>query len=108
MNYNVSSLPTFNRQAKRLAKKYPSLKKDLSELIQKLAEQPHQGKSIGKQFYKVRWSVASKGKGKSGGMRVITYVKVVEQTVYLVSVYDKSEQATVDEKNLEQAIRSLR
>ena len=67
MNYNVASIPTFDRQAKRLAKKYPSLKADLAVLLENLATEPKQGKSLGNNFYKIRLAIAAKGQGKSGG-----------------------------------------
>jgi len=76
MSYSVSSIPLFDRQAKRLTKKYPSLKKDLAPLIEKLKDRPEQGKHLGNHFYKIRLAITSKGKGKSGGARIITYVKV--------------------------------
>ncbi|MEZ4776026.1 MAG: hypothetical protein R3D00_22810 [Bacteroidia bacterium] len=81
MSYNVSSIPLFDKQAKRLAKKYPSLKKDLTQLLQSLEDNPKQGTELGNNFYKIRLAIASKGKGKSGGSRVITYVKISATTV---------------------------
>lgn len=79
MSYNVSSIPLFDKQAKRLAKKYPSLKKDLAELLESLADNPEKGIALGNSFYKIRLAIASKGKGKTGGARVITYVKSLYQ-----------------------------
>ena len=107
MNYNVSSIPLFDKQAKRLAKKYPSLKNDLAELFESLANEPGQGKALGNNFFKVRFAISSKGKGKSGGARVITFVKVVQNTVYLTSIYDKSERATITDKELEQIFKLI-
>lgn len=107
MSYKVSSIPLFDRQAKRLAKKYPSLKKDLAELIQILSIEPLQGKALGNNFFKIRMAIASKGKGKSGAARVITFVKIVETTVFLSSIYDKSEKATITDKELEQIFKQL-
>ncbi len=101
MSYSVSSIPLFDRQAKRLAKKYPSLKKDLAILVDRLSEQPEQGTSLGNHFYKVRLAITSKGKGKSGGARIITYVKVARTTVYLTSIFDKSEKSSISDKELE-------
>jgi mRNA-degrading endonuclease RelE of RelBE toxin-antitoxin system len=75
MNYNISSIPLFDKQAKRLAKKYPSLKKDLAGLIEKLSKEPKLGTAPGNNFYKLRLTISSKGKGKSGGARVIIYDK---------------------------------
>ncbi|MEH6309205.1 type II toxin-antitoxin system RelE/ParE family toxin [Olivibacter sp. CPCC 100613] len=107
MNYNISSIPLFERQAKRLAKKYPSLKKDLTELMISLDDNPEQGTALGNNFYKIRLAIASKGKGKSGGARVITYLKITGSTVYLTSIYDKSEKSTVTDKELDQIFRSI-
>ena len=78
MNYNVSSIPLFDKQAKRLAKKYPSLKCELTELFETLASEPQQGEALGNNFFKIRLAIASKGKGKSGGARIITFIKVVQ------------------------------
>jgi hypothetical protein len=101
MSYKVSSIPLFDKQAKRLAKKYPSLKNDLAELIESLTHKPKQGKPLGNNFYKIRLAIASKGKGKSGGARVITYLKIVESSVFLASIYDKSAKSTITNKELE-------
>ncbi|MGA0559884.1 type II toxin-antitoxin system RelE/ParE family toxin [Larkinella sp. VNQ87] len=91
MSYDIKSLPTFDRQAKRLAKKYPSLSTDLRILFDSLRGEPTQGAALGKGCYKVRMAIASKKQGKSGGARVITFVKVVQEAVYLLAIYDKSE-----------------
>ena len=100
MNFKVVTLPNFEREAKRLGKKYRSLKNDLAELISSLEKNPQQGTSIGNGFYKVRMAISSKGKGKSGGARVITFVLVVKEMVYLSSIYDKSEKATITNDEL--------
>jgi mRNA-degrading endonuclease RelE of RelBE toxin-antitoxin system len=92
MSFEITTSPTFDREFKRLAKKYPSIKSDLLELVKSLNENPLQGDSLGKDCYKVRMKINSKGKGKSGGSRVITCVKIINQQIKLLSVYDKSEQ----------------
>ena len=107
MSYSISSIPLFDKQAKRLAKKYPSLKKDLTELLDSLANNPEQGKALGNSFYKVRLAIASKGKGKSSGARVITYIKVIDTVIYLTSIYDKSEKNTITDKELEQIFKLI-
>ena len=63
----------FKRQFKRLAKKYPSLKDDFITFKKELADEPLQGTDLGGGTRKVRMAIASKGKGKSGGARVITF-----------------------------------
>ena len=101
MNYSIISIPEFDKDAKRLSKKYPSLKKELAELFRSLATDPHQGDSLGNHCFKIRISIASKGKGKSGGARVITYVYVSKVKVYLLSIYDKAEKETIFEKDIQ-------
>lgn len=107
MNYNVLSVPPFDRQLKRLVKKYPSLKKEYAELIGSLQQHPDQGTSIGNHCYKIRLSMASKGKGKSGGARVITYVQVVHHAVYLLAIYDKSEQTDIEDNDLKTLLKLI-
>jgi hypothetical protein len=107
MNYSISSIPLFDKQAKRLSKKYPSLKEDLSVLIKKLTVEPEQGKALDNNFYKIRLAIASKGKGKSCGARVITFVKVAHDSVYLTSIFDKSEKSTITDKELEQIFKLI-
>ncbi len=107
MNYKVSTLRLFEKQAKRLLKKYPSLKSDLTQLIENLSTSPHQGIPLGDNFYKIRLAISSKGKGKSSGARVITFVKIIHGTVYLASIYDKSEKANITDKELEQIFKLL-
>lgn len=91
MSFNVKTISVFDRQAKRLAKKFPSLKKELQALIGELLEDPGKGNPIGHDCQKIRLAMASKGKGKSGGARVIVHVVFKTGTAYLLTVYDKSE-----------------
>jgi len=65
-----------------------------------LEENPFSGIPLKKGFYKIRLVIKSKGKGKSGGARVITYFKIVAETVYLISIYDKSEQSDISDSEL--------
>lgn len=107
MSYEVKSIAVFERQAKRLARKYASLKKDLYNLIQSLKENPAQGVPIGKSCYKIRISIASKGKGKRGGARVVTYVVIKKSVVFLLSIYDKSAKDNLTDNELEELLKDL-
>ena len=100
MSYEVLTIPPFEREANKLSRKYPSLKNDLADLIESLENNPKQGHSLGNNFYKVRLLIKSKGKGKSGGARVITFVLVVQHKVFLAAIYDKSDQDTITDKEL--------
>ena len=101
MSYNIIVTSEFKKQTKSIAKKHRSLKDDLISLIETLSNQPFQGEALGKDCFKVRLAIASKGKGKSGGGRVITCVKVVDQNVYLLAIYDKSERESISDKEID-------
>lgn len=107
MSYSVFSIPPFDKQLKRLAKKYPSLKNDFSALLNDLANKPDQGTSIGKNCFKIRLAISSKGKGKSGGARVITNFVVSENTVFLLAIYDKADKETLSNKELIELLKKV-
>ena len=107
MNFDVIATDIFERKLKRLAKKHTSLAADLALVIDELIINPTLGTLIGKDCYKLRIAITSKGRGKSGGARMITYVRIIKQTVYLMDIYDKSEQATISNKELQLLISIL-
>src|SRR6266849_2116054 len=100
MSYDIRYSETFKREAKALAKKYPSLKHDLADLVNELAEKPDIGTPFGSNMFKIRMSITSKGRGKSGGARVITCVVYKREQVLLAEIYDKGDYASVDEKKI--------
>jgi mRNA-degrading endonuclease RelE of RelBE toxin-antitoxin system len=107
MIYNIELTNNFKKEAKRLSKKYPSLKADLEVLGSKLSENPTTGTYLGNNIYKIRLAIKSKGKGKSGGARVMAQVKVVNQTVYLFSIYDKSEKENISDNEIKELIKDI-
>ena len=108
MNYNIIPIDKFKKQAKRLIKKYPSLKKELSELNSLLTTNPIAGTALGNDAYKIRLAIKSKSTGKSGGARIITYVITDNKEVYLLTIYDKAELDTVDDKTLRKIIQRIK
>ncbi len=105
MSYSISRTDEFTRHLKQLAKRYPSIKKDYEVLLISLAGNPLQGASLGKNCYKIRWKITSKKTGKSGGARVITYVKIEKKHITLLDVYDKADKESISEKELEKLIK---
>lgn len=78
MNFDIIATQPFERKLKRLAKKHKSLKADLTKIFEELSINPYSGTSLGKDCYKIRVAISSKGKGKSGGARMITYVRIIK------------------------------
>jgi mRNA-degrading endonuclease RelE of RelBE toxin-antitoxin system len=107
MSYNIIAVPKFRKDLNALAKKYPSLKEDFAILLENLETNPTLGTAIGKNCYKIRLAIKSKGKGKSGGARVITNIVIDKTTVYLLSVYDKSEKDALTNKEIEELLKNL-
>jgi len=107
MKYNVLTIPPFDRQLKRLARKFPSLKAEYANLIDELSENPERGVSLGNDCFKIRLAIASKGRGKSGGARVITHFYIEGKTVFLLAIYDKSKQADVSDKELKELLSEI-
>jgi mRNA-degrading endonuclease RelE of RelBE toxin-antitoxin system len=106
MPYNVIAIPPFIRELKRLAKKFPSLKSEYHELVKELQENPEKGRPLGNNLFKIRLAIASKGKGKSGGARVITYLKTEQGNVYLLSIYDKGERDTISDNEIKNILNT--
>ena len=91
----------FKHNVKKLAKKYHSFLDDLEKLFHDLDENPFQGDALGGNCYKVRMAITSKGKGKSGGARVITCIKIENDTIHLLTIFDKSDIENISDKYLD-------
>ena len=107
---NILFSDAFDREIKRLARKYPSLSAEVFQLTQELRTNPTQGTPMGRDCYKIRLAIASKGKrnaarGKSGGGRVITCVKVTAKTMTLLTIYDKAEQEDIPDRTLTKILK---
>lgn len=108
MNYEILRTDAFSKHLKALAKKYPSMKGDYNTLLDSLQQKPQQGESLGKDCYKIRMKISSKNTGKSGGARVLTYVKIQAQRITLLDIYDKSEKENITDKELAGLIKRRR
>jgi mRNA-degrading endonuclease RelE of RelBE toxin-antitoxin system len=107
MSYKIKALPKFEKELKNLAKKYPSLKNDFAKLITSLQQIPQQGTPLGNDCYKIRMAISSKGRGKSGGSRVITCVKIQMEAIFLLTIYDKSDQDNISNKELQELLKFI-
>lgn len=107
MNYKIESSASFDKVAKRLMKHYASFKEDYLRLLHELEQNPQLGTDLGHGLRKVRMKITSKGKGKSGGARVITFTVIVSQQdaiLNLLCIYDKADQESISLKEIEQLL----
>ncbi len=117
MKVEVKITKSFKKQAKPLLKKYKSLADELIQLSDELKENPKRGTDLGNDTYKIRLAVKSKNRGKSGGLRIISHlqgeiigaVKIEDNNlvVYLISIYDKSETASISDNELKELIEGI-
>jgi len=107
MSFSIVLVDSFERELKHLSKKYPSIKGDLANLAVQLLKEPTFGTPIGNDCYKIRMSITSKSKGKSGGARIITHVLVRKQNIYMLSIYDKSEAENIADSDILRRIKNI-
>ena len=109
-NITISVSDDFAKEAKRLAKKYPSFKQDYKDFLVSIKNNPLQGDEITKNIRKIRMAIKAKGKGKSGGARVITFNILTDiengQVVFLL-LYDKEDASTVKVNVVKQLVRDM-
>ncbi len=110
MSFEVNTSSHFEKEVKALAKKYRSIRKDLLDLIESLEKNPFQGDELTPGVRKIRMTISSKGRGKSGGARVITYTIILaenEGEVYLIDIYDKADYSTVDVAIIKKILKDM-
>ena len=108
MNYRIIPSNSFSKEAKRLTKKYSSFKKDLEDLQNELKSNPYSGIDLGYGLRKVRMAIKSKGRGKSHGARVITYLLHIsedEGEINLLTIYDKAERENISSNEIEEILK---
>ena len=100
----------FKRKIKPLAKKYRTLRSSLEELEADLIKNPFLGESYGKSIYKIRLADESKGKGKSGGFRILYYLATQQADsilITLLTIFDKGELDTIKKKDAESILEEV-
>ncbi len=110
MSYIVKVSNRFKKAFKKLSKKYHSLEKDVDNTVFQLASNPFISADLGNGVRKVRMAISDKGKGKSGGARIITYVLKTDENsgqVTLLTIYDKNEQESISAKEIGELLAEL-
>ena len=105
MSFEAIATDRFERNLRRFRKKYASMDDDYERLLDELESTPSLGDALGRGCFKVRMHIKSKNTGKNGGARVITCVKIVDEKIYLLTIYDKSEQSTITDKERDELLK---
>ena len=110
MNFEIQTSSYFDAEAKRLAKRHRSFIDDLQDFRDSILKNPYQGTEFSPGIRKVRLTIGSKGRGKSGGARVITFTYLVDEkdgVVILLLLYDKADASSIKMNVVRQIIKDL-
>lgn len=97
----------FKTAYKRLKKKHKSLEADFESLLLSLQKNPRQGVEILEDIWKIRMNITSKGRGKSGGARIIVRVRIVMDELQLIYIYDKADFENVSDAYLRDILKRM-
>ena len=110
MSFEIQTTSYFDSEAKRLAKRHRSFVDDLQDFRDSILKNPYQGTELSPGIRKVRMTIASKGRGKSGGARIITFTYLVNEkdgVVILLLLYDKADASSIKMNVVRQIIKDL-
>ena len=105
MNYKIETIPRFDKDTKKLKKRFPKIKDDLNILLSELSQNPEIGTHLENSIFKIRLQNSSIPTGKSGGFRVITYY-IKDEVLYLITIYSKKDTDTIITEKLKEIIRN--
>ena len=110
MSFEILTTSYFDLEAKRLAKRHRNFIEDLQDFQEELLKNPYQGTELSPGIRKIRLSIDSKGRGKSGGARVITFTYLVDEkdgVVILLLLYDKADASSIKMNVVRKIIKDL-
>lgn len=110
MSFEIQTTSYFDTEAKRLAKRHRSFIDDLQDFQEELLKNPYQGTELSPGIRKIRLTIDSKGRGKSGGARVITFTYLVDEkdgVVILLLLYDKADASSIKMNVVRKIIKDL-
>ena len=107
MSYSIKTTQRFKKELKQLSKKYKKIKIDYQNLLDSLENNPTLGTPLGNDCYKIRIPNSSVPTGKSGGFRIITLVKIIDNKIILLTIYSKSDKENITKEELNSILEEL-
>ena len=101
MSYTVIEQDLYIKALKKLSKKYRNIESDIENFLLSVHSIKDLGTELKNNVYKVRIANSDKNKGKSAGYRLISYVKITNNELHLIYIYDKSSLENISEKELD-------
>ena len=93
-----------NKEVKKLKKRYKHIEKDYIDFINSIKSIDDLGINLGNNIFKVRIANSDKNRGKSSGYRLISYLKLIENELYVIYIYDKSDMENINENEIDKLI----
>ena len=103
-NMTVKETATYAKAVKKLKKRFRHIEDDCTAFIDEISCEADLGISLGAGIYKARIAYSDKKSGKSGGYRLISYLKLINDELYLLYIYDKSDFENVSEEKIDEMI----
>ena len=100
----IKDTETFNKDVKKLKKRYKHIEKDYIDFINSIKSIDDLGINLGNNIFKVRIANSDKNRGKSSGYRLISYLKLIENELYVIYIYDKSDMENINENEIDKLI----
>lgn len=107
MAFNVYGTPIFEKQRKRLIRKYPLLESIINGFIQELKQGSLLGDIIPgtKGARKVRLSNPDSNRGKRSGFRILYYFVADDGEIYLLAIYSKNEEENYTDSQIKKLLK---
>ena len=105
LGVTIEETETFTKAIKQLQKRFKNIETDCEEFVQSIQTTKNLGINLGNGVFKVRIANSDKKSGKSSGYRLISYLKLIDNKLYLMYIYDKSDFETVSEKQIDDLIK---
>lgn len=107
MPCNVFTIPEFDKNVKKLSKRYKNIKNDLKSLLLELTNNPKVGTPLANNCYKIRVANSSVPTGKSKGFRVVTYYIDTQSNLYLLTIYSKADQDNIPDGDIIELLKKI-
>jgi len=110
MRYEIIFTEPFKRKLKKLKKKYPHIKNDLSRVLSDMENGESLGYPIPELFnrvYKVRVGSSDMKRGKRGSYRIIHYLEDRNSMIYLLTIYGKPKRENIPVKSIIAILKEL-
>ena len=102
--FTIRDTETFNKSVKKLKKKFRNIEQDYQLFIDSIKTDEDLGIHLKDGIYKSRLASSDKKSGKRSGYRLISYLKIIDNEIYLMFIYDKSEFENISESDLDQLL----